>query len=63
VRSPGGPPPPVSTGSLCPPGAPGLHRARRQPSLGVEVLDIVYLLAVVAVFAVIALVAKGVEKL
>jgi hypothetical protein len=30
---------------------------------GVVVLDIVYLLAVVAVFAVIALVASGVEKL
>ncbi|MBF4600381.1 MULTISPECIES: hypothetical protein [unclassified Frigoribacterium] len=32
-------------------------------SLGVVVLDIVYVLAVIAVFAVVSLVAKGVEKL
>jgi hypothetical protein len=32
-------------------------------SLGVVVLDIVYVLAVIAVFAVVTLVAKGVEKL
>ncbi|WP_255354962.1 MULTISPECIES: hypothetical protein [unclassified Frigoribacterium] len=31
--------------------------------LGVVVLDIVYVLAVIAVFAVVTLVAKGVEKL
>jgi hypothetical protein len=33
------------------------------PFLGVVVLDIVYVLAVIAVFAVVSLVAKGVEKL
>jgi hypothetical protein len=31
--------------------------------LGVVVLDIVYVLAVIAVFAVVSFVAKGVEKL
>lgn len=54
----------VSTNWLCPSGAPGSDRSLASSSpVGVAVLDIVYIAAVIAVFAVIALVAKGVEKL
>jgi hypothetical protein len=54
----------VSTDWLCPSRAPGSDRGLDSSSpVGVVVLDIVYIVATIAVFAVIALVANGVEKL
>lgn len=38
-------------------------RGLRHPNPGVSVLDVVYILGIIAVFVVVALVAKGVEKL
>jgi hypothetical protein len=55
----------VSTGLLCLPVAPDPDRDPESSVLGKElsVLDFVYVLAAMAVFAVVALVARGVEKL
>ncbi|WP_164088458.1 hypothetical protein [Frondihabitans sp. 762G35] len=53
----------MSTHLLCPRGHPSPTGSAPESPNGVEVLDIVYLLVVAAVFAVIALVATGVEKL
>jgi hypothetical protein len=41
------------------------RRARdpRHPNPGVSVLDVVFLLGIIAVFALIGLIARGVEKL
>jgi hypothetical protein len=63
VRGPSRPPEQVSTRLLCPRGHPSRTGSAPEPPNGVEVLDIVYLLVVAAVFAVIALVATGVERL
>ncbi len=63
VRGPFGEPRQVSTHLLCPRGHPSPTGSAPESPNGVEVLDIVYLLVVAAVFAVIALVATGVEKL
>jgi hypothetical protein len=41
----------------------GRARDPRHPNHGVSVLDVVYILGIIAVFVVVALVAKGVEKL
>ncbi|WP_448809932.1 hypothetical protein [Agromyces bauzanensis] len=39
------------------------HRGPRHPEPGVSVLDVVYILGIIAVFVVVGLIAKGVEKL
>jgi hypothetical protein len=38
-------------------------RGRRHPIHGVLVLDVVYLLGIIAVFALVGMIAKGVERL
>jgi hypothetical protein len=38
-------------------------RGLRHPTHGVFVLDVVYLLGIIAVFALVGLIARGVEKL
>ena len=64
MRTPDRAVPPVSTGSLCPTGhATGAAGRTAPPDLGVIVLDIVYVALAAAAFAVVALVARGVEKL
>ncbi|WP_309069522.1 hypothetical protein [Microbacterium sp.] len=40
-----------------------VRRGRRSPSNGVPVLDLVYMAATLALFALVALVVKGAEKL
>jgi hypothetical protein len=42
-----------------------VHRARgvRNPNHGVPVLDVVYILGIIAVFVLVGLIARGVEKL
>ena len=44
----------------CPPAA---LRGPRHPESGVLVLDVVYILGIIAVFVLVGLIAKGVEKL
>lgn len=39
------------------------HRGLRHPNHGVFVLDVVYLLGIIAVFVLVGLIARGVEKL
>lgn len=63
VRSPSGAGPGVSTQELCPTGRRDPPRILNILTPGVLVLDIIYILVVVACFGVIALVAAGVEKL
>jgi hypothetical protein len=46
----------------CPPPAAHL-RGRRLPIRGVLVLDLIFVAAIIAVFVVVGLIAKGVEKL
>lgn len=41
----------------------GRARGLRHPESGVFVLDVVYILGILAVFVVVGLIAKGVEKL
>lgn len=41
----------------------GRTRSPRHPNHGVSVLDVVYILGIIAVFALVGLIARGVEKL
>jgi hypothetical protein len=41
----------------------GSARDLRHPNHGVSVLDVVYILGIIAVFVVVGLIARGVEKL
>jgi hypothetical protein len=43
--------------------SPHAHRPRRVPFAEAPMLDLVYLVGVVALFAAVALIAKGVERL
>jgi hypothetical protein len=51
---------PVELVGTGPPAAPA---ARGTPESGVFVLDVVYLLGIIAVFVLVGLIARGVEKL